>query len=159
LAHCSACRSQQHHTTAYIAARGECGSEETEADAHASQSVASKSNVAAEVVFDGSALSWKKPGFVPGVDDAGPLTLPRSSANNIMFRNESDAEARLVIDMHPRLDDNGEPVGPEQVCTALTEDGGVQFLTLVFGQPSFALEDGYLFTVPGSDASLEVVVP
>lgn len=150
---------EPHHTTAFIASRGECGGEETEADEHASQTVAGKSNVAAEVVFDGSALTWEVPGFVEGVDDAGPLTLPRSSPNNVMFRNESDEPARLVIAMHPRLDDSDQPTGPEQICSALVEEGAVQFLTLEFAQPSFAVEDGYAFTVPGSDATLDVVVP
>lgn len=150
---------EEHHTTAYIAERGECGAEETEADEHASQTVAGKSNVSAEVVFDGSALTFEYPGFVPGLDDAGPLTLPRSNPNNVMFRNESGGEARLVIDMHPRLDDQGTPTGPERICSALVKEGGVQFLTLLFDLPSFAVEDGYAFTVPGSDASLDVVVP
>ena len=150
---------EEHHTTAYIAERGECGTEETEADEHASQTVAGKSNVAAEVVFDGSSLEWKVPGFIEGVDGVGALTLPRSNPNNVMFRNESDGEARLVIDMHPRLGDDGNPTGPERICTALTKEGGVQFLTLVFDLPSFAVEEGYAFTVPGSDATLDVVVP
>lgn len=151
---------EEHHTTAYIAERGECGAEETEADEHASQTVAGKSNVAAEVIYDGSTLHWEVSGFVPGVDDSGPLVLPRSNPNNVMFRNESDGEARLVIDMFPREVD-GEAVGPARICTALTKEGGVQFLTLKFDLPSFAVNDGegYTFTVPGSDASLEVVVP
>ena len=36
---------EEHHTTGYIAEQGECGAEETEADEHASQTVAGKSNV------------------------------------------------------------------------------------------------------------------
>lgn len=151
---------EEHHTTAYYAQRGECGAEEISADEHASQTVAGKSNVAAEVIFDGSSLRWESPGFVSGVDAAGVLTLPRSNPNNVMFRNESGSDARLVIEMNPRLDDNGEPTGPERICTAMTNaDGGVQFLTLIFDLPSFAVEDGYAFTVPGTDATLDVVVP
>ncbi len=149
---------EEHHTTGYIAERGECGTEETEADEHASQTVAGKSNVAAEVTFDGSSLQWTAPGFVPGVD-VGPLTLPRSNPSNVMFRNDSADEARLVIDMHPRLDEDGNPTGPERICTALVKEGGVQFLTLKFDLPSFAVEDGYAFTVPGTDVTLDVVVP
>ena len=42
-----------HHTPGDIAEENECGPEETEADELASQSVAGKSNVAAEVIFDG----------------------------------------------------------------------------------------------------------
>jgi hypothetical protein len=41
----------------------------------------------------------------------------------------------------------------------LVEEGGQQLLTVVFERPSYAVEDGYAFTVPGTDASLEVVVP
>jgi hypothetical protein len=148
-----------HKTTAYYAARGECGAEEISADDYASQTVAGKSNVAAEVIFDGTNLTWTAPGFVPGIDDAAPLTLPRSNPNNVLFRNESSSAARLVIGMNPRLDDDGQPTGPERICTALTEEGGVQFLTLIFDLPSFATDGGYEFSVPGSDATLEVVVP
>ncbi len=151
---------EPHHTTGYIAQRGECGAEETEADKHASQTVAGKSNVAAEVTYDGSTLTWKAPGYAPAVDGAGPLTLPRSNPNNVMFRNESDGPARLVIAMYPRIVD-GTPAGPDTICTALTDDGGVQFLTLKFALPGYAVNDGngYAFTVAGSDATLDVVVP
>jgi hypothetical protein len=150
---------EEHHTTSYLAERGECGAEETEADSHASQTVAGKSNVAAEVVFDGTALAYEYPGFVPGLEGDNALTLPRSNPSNVMFRNESDGDARLVIDMHPRVDDQGNPTGPERICSALVEEDGVQFLTLEFDLPSFAVEGGYVFTVPGSDATLDVVVP
>ncbi|NNE11031.1 MAG: hypothetical protein HKN41_02175 [Ilumatobacter sp.] len=146
---------EEHHSTAYIAEENECGTEETEADENASQSVASKSNLAAEVTFDGSTLTADVPGF-DGDFDA--LTLPRSNPNNVMFRNDSDHHARLVIELHP--DNGGEPeVGPSRICTALVEEGGAQLLTLEFDRPSIAVENGYAFTVPGSDAELEVVVP
>ncbi len=77
-----------------------------------------------------------------------------------MFRNESDGPARLVIAMYPRIVD-GTPAGPDTICTALTDDGGVQFLTLKFALPGYAVNDGngYAFTVAGSDATLDVVVP
>ncbi len=147
---------EPHHSTAYIAEENECGTEATEADENASQSVAAKSNLAAEVTYDGAALTADVTGYNGEVDS---VTLPRSNPNNIMFRNESGGEARLVIEMHPALDDQDEPVGPERVCTALVEEGGAQLLTLVFPRPSFAVEDGYAFTVAGADATLEVVVP
>jgi hypothetical protein len=148
-----------HHTTAYYAERGECGAEEISADEHASQTVAGKSNVAAEVIYDGTTLRWVSPGFVEGLESARPLTLPRSNPNNVMFRNESGEEARLVINMNPRVDDDGNLTGPERICTSLVKENGVQFLTLVFGLPSFAVDEPYAFSVPGSDAALEVVVP
>ena len=53
------------------------------------------------------------------------LTLPRSNPSNVMFRNESGEHARLVIELHPAVDADGVPLGPERLCTALVEDGGV----------------------------------
>jgi hypothetical protein len=145
-----------HHTMADIAEEDECGAEETEADDLASQTVAAKSNVAAEVFYDGSSLTYELSGRSTS---SAALTLPRSNPNHIMFHNESDGPARLVIEMHPRLDDDDLPLGPERLCTPLAEEGAVQFLTVHFALPSFAVEEGYEFVVPGSDASLEVVVP
>jgi hypothetical protein len=145
-----------HHTPGDIAEENECGAEETEADDLASQSVASKANIAAELTFDGSDLTYDLPGY--DGQSAG-LTVPRSTPTNIMFHNDGDDDARLVIEMHPRLDDDGNPTGPERICTALGEPGSTQFLTLEFTMPSSAVEGGYEFTVPGTDATLPVVVP
>lgn len=145
-----------HETPGDIAEEGECGPEETEADENASQTVATKANVAAEIIFDGSSLTFDLPGY-DGYSSA--LTLPRSNPTNILFRNESNDTVRLAIEMHPRVDENGQPLGPERMCTPLGEPDSTQFLTLYFQLPSYAVEGGYAFTVPGTDASLEVVVP
>ena len=81
----------------------------------------------------------------------------------MLFRNESDEHARLVIELHPETDADGVPLGPERICTSLVEEGGVQLLTVEFDRPSFAVEaeigEGYAFTVAGSDVELGVVVP
>ena len=145
-----------HHTPGDIAEENECGPEETEADELASQNVAAMANVAAELTFDGSRLTYNLPGY-DGTSTG--LTIPRSTPTNVMFHNDADHDARLVIEMHPRLDDNGQPTGPERICTALGEPGSTQFLTLEFALPSYAVEGGYAFTVPGTDATLPVVVP
>lgn len=145
-----------HHTPGDIAEENECGPEPTAADELASQSVASKANVAAELTFDGTRLTYDLPGY--DGKSAG-LTIPRSTPTNVMFHNDADDDARLVIEMHPRLDDDGRPTGPERICTPLGEPGSTQFLTLEFALPSTAVEGGYEFTVPGSDATLPVVVP
>ena len=147
---------EEHHSTAYIAEHDECGTQETEADENASQTVAGKSNLAAEVTFDGTGLTADVPGF-DGDFDA--LTLPRANPNNVMFRNESDHDARLVIELHSDIEEGEPEAGPSRICTALVEEGGAQLLTIEFDRPSVAVENGYAFTVPGSDAELEVVVP
>ncbi len=147
---------EPHHSTAYIAEHDECGTEETEADERASQTVAGKSNVAAELIFDGDRLEVDATGFDSSFDK---LTLQRANPTNVLFRNESADHARLVVELHPAVGDDGLPVGPERVCTALVEEGGVQLVTLYFDRPSFALDEPYTASVPGSDAVLEVVVP
>lgn len=146
-----------HETPGDLAAANECGTEETEADEKYSQTVASKSSVAADITFDGAGLVADLPGF--DGDFERRLTLPRSNPNHILFHNESDHEARLVIELQPTVDDDGVAAGPERVCTALVESGGSQFLTVIFQRPSFAVDEPFAFTVAGSDARLEVVVP
>lgn len=150
---------EPHETPGDMAQHGQCGPEHTHADDRASQKVAAKSSVAAELTFDGAALVINADGQGPAYDT---LTLPRSNPNNILFHNEADHDARLVVDLHPAEGPDGEPTGPEQVCTTLVEPGGTQFLTVVFDRPSFVLaadDASYMFTVPGTDAAIEVVVP
>lgn len=144
----------RHETTGAIAEDGDCGADETEADEHASQSVAAKASVAATVTLTADErLTFTEPGIDAGTST---LTLPRSNANNVLFRNESDEHRRLSIDTA------GASAVPDKrvMCTALVEEGGVQLLTVMFAKPSFAAEIGYQFTVPGVDeAVLDVVVP
>ncbi len=145
-----------HHTPGDLAEENHCTDEETEADENASQTVASKSSVAAELTLENGALTADVPGFDGNFAE---LTILRSSPSNIMFHNESDRPARLVIDLHPAVDDNGLALGPERLCTALVEEGGTQLLTVVVERPSISVEEGFSFYVPGSDAKLDVVVP
>ncbi|HSH11213.1 MAG TPA: hypothetical protein VLA10_05455 [Ilumatobacter sp.] len=147
---------EEHHTTGALAEENHCTAEETEADENASQSVAAKSNLAAELTLENGALTVDVPGFDGNFDE---LTIVRSNPSNIMFHNESNEPARLVFDLHPAVDDNGVPLGPERVCTALVEEGGTQLLTVVVHRPSITVEEGFRFYVPGSDAALAVVVP
>lgn len=141
-------------TTADLAERGRCGTEASEADEKFSQTVGAKSSAAATLVLgdDGSLLAE-----MPG--DLAPsrrLTLPRSNDNNVLFRNESSQARRLVIDTGPQ-----GPDGQNRVfCTALVEPGGVQVLTLEIAKPTYAVDGGHQFVVPGVDtAVVELTVP
>jgi hypothetical protein len=140
-------------TTAALAERGRCGVEPSEADKKASQTVAAKSNQAATVTLTAQGtLNVAVPGFN---QSASRVTLPRSNPNNVLFRNDSDHERRLVIDIGPFGD-----MESKTLCTALVEPGAVQLLTVLFDKPSFAVDGGHQFRVPGVDtAVLEVVVP
>lgn len=148
---------EEHHTTAYYAEEGKCGSDEISADEHASQTVAGKAAIAAEVRLAEGGLTYT----FPGIDlvRSESIQLPRSSAVNILFRNETAEPRRLVAEMAPEVEGS-----PAKICSQLVEEGGVQLLTLIYPVPSFdpALEanGGYSFHVPGVDtARLEVVVP
>ncbi|CAN5560516.1 hypothetical protein BH23ACT3_BH23ACT3_05460 [soil metagenome] len=141
-------------TTADLAERGRCGVDESEADERASQTLAGKTNLAAELTLDTAGrLLADVPGFT---ESATRLTLPRSNPNNVVFRNDSDHERRLVIDIGPSGDDESRTL-----CTALVGPGGVQFLTVIFDKPTFAVaDDAHQFFVPGVEtAVLEVSVP
>jgi len=147
----------EHETTAYIAAKDECGAEKTYADKHASQTVAGKAGNAEVRLTAAGTLVHRKPG--DETDRSSALQLPRSNANNLLFRNDSDEERRLVIDLAPDYEGS-----PPRICTTLVDPGGVQLITVNFAVPSFAPEitdiGGYRFYVPGvSSAELEVVVP
>jgi hypothetical protein len=141
----------EHETLADLAQTGNCGAEEAEPDERASQTVASKASLAAEIILEGETLTYD----VAGHNGGSVLTLPRANPNNVIFRNRGDEERRLFIALDPNLES-----GPTALCTALVEPGGSQFLTIYFASPSFAVEGGYRFEVPGVDgAELPVVVP
>ena len=94
---------------------------------------------------------------MPGYDGgSATLNLPTSTANNMLFHNESAELRRLSIDTAGAAAAEDRHV----VCTALVEEGGMQMLTVRFDKPGFAAENAYQFTVPGVDgAVLPVVVP
>ena len=152
---------KEHETTEGLHEEGEdiCSSpEEFEADEKASQSVAARANVAADITLTESGeLSLNVPGPLEEGSDA--LTLPRSNPNNIIFVNDSDEDRRLSVDLGTQPGEDGEEV-PHLVCTTLVEPGGSQNITLVVGAPSIVAPDGYFFFVPGVEsARLELIVP
>jgi hypothetical protein len=155
-----------HETTGDLADEGDCATpDETEADDNASQNVAAKANVTAEIFLqsDGMLVARSE-----GVDEPRTtLDVVRNTPTNMLFHNESDEERRLVLDLGTRNEvdeETGDTIAdtpvPNQICTALTEDGGSQFLTFSISQPSSAAETPYRFVVPGVDgAEIEVIVP
>jgi hypothetical protein len=155
-----------HETTSQLAAEGECDvTEETEADEHASQNVAAKANVAAELFLrdDGTLVARNE-----GLDgEQSSMVVARNTPTNVLFHNESDEERRLVLDLGTRAEVDevtGDTIPdteiPNQMCTTLVDDGGSQFLSFSIAEPSVHAESPYRFVVPGVDgAELEVVVP
>jgi len=150
-----------HETTTALAESGECEEEgETHADEHASQTVAAKANIAAEVTLhaDGT-LSVRNQG-IDGEQDFAVVTA--ANPTNVRFINESDEPRRLVLNGGTRPEDPNDPESeqvPFQACTALAEESGSQFLTFTIYQSSVEAAEPMSFTVPGvEEAMVEVRV-
>jgi hypothetical protein len=149
-----------HETIEDVAAAGECGVEETEADENASQKVFDKANLFADIVLTDDEELVATALDVPGETDT--LTFQRSNETNVLFHNDSEEERRLVLEYVDRVEDDEagefEEVPVEQ-CTALVEEGGTQLLTFSIDLPS-QVYGTYQFVVPGVDGeAIEVVVP
>ena len=154
-----------HETTDDLAAEGGCdNAEETAVDEHASQTVADKANITADVTLreDGTLVAHNL--GVTGDQDF--VVVTRSNPTNVRFHNESSEERRLVLDLgtRPELDEEGEEIAdtemPHQQCTQLVEEGGSQLMTFTIPTPSSVADSPYSFFVPGVEsARLEVVVP
>jgi len=146
-----------------------------EADEKASETVANKSGTYQVLLNESGTLDFD----VPGPKEAGAvgMVIPRSNATNVIFRNNSDEDRRLSLDLGTQtveIEEGGETEEVEarhQICTTLIEPGGAQLLTVKAGEPSFAYDgeenpngpdgaDGFWFFVPGVEsATLEVIVP
>ena len=135
-----------HETTDDLASLGECDTpDETEADENASQSLADKASIAGE---------------------QGTFVVTRANPTNIRFVNDSSEDRRLVLDLgsKPALDADGNAIEgtrvPNQICTALVEDGGSQFLSFSIPVASEYSDQPYRFMVPGVEgAEVAVEVP
>jgi hypothetical protein len=141
-------------------AEGNCGDGESEADERASQSLASKSNLAATVILEDGKLRAEVIGVI------GPqqiITLARSNPVGIRFNNLDEEPHRLLADLGYEVANPGTDIEskiPLQVCTQAARSDGSQFLTLSPPRPSAASDTPYTLTVPGVDgASIEIVVP
>ena len=146
-----------------------------EADEDVSQTVANKSGAYQVFLSESGELTFDVPG--PIELGASGMVIPRSNPTNIIFRNQSNEDRRLSLDLGTQLveiEEGGETVeveAPNQLCTTLIEPGGAQLVTVNARVPSFANsgienpngppgEDGFWFFVPGVDtAHLELIVP
>ena len=154
----------EHETVDELSEEGICESpDEFEADENASQTVSASANVAATITLRPDGL-FSVSVVGPAPEGAVALTLPRSTPTNIIFRNESDHERRLSLDLGTEFveGEGGEEEEeiPFQTCTTLVEEDGEQLLTFSIPVPSEAVPGGYHFFVPGVESAvLEVVVP
>ena len=133
----------------------ECGPEKSKyGDKLALESVSGKSSIIATIEYvDGTLVA-----NVQGVN--GPqesVTIPRSNPSNILFRNKTEGEFRLVAHLGERAVTDGV-VEKVELCTQLIPEGAEQFLTLTIPKP--AIDKPYTLEIAGVDGqSIEVVVP
>lgn len=149
-----------HETWAGFAEQGQClQPEEVAADEHASQTVANKSNLMADVTLTkGGELEARTIGQ-SGVQN--PVTFMKSNPSNVLFHNDSDAPRRLMLDLGTRPGASADAPGVAfQYCTAMVEPGGSQLMTFVIPASNVPTGTSYAFVVPGLDGPrVEVVVP
>ena len=92
-----------HETIEDVAAAGECGPEEIEADDNASQTVVGQGQPVRRAHPRPTTASWSPPQLdVPG--ETSTLTFQRSNPTNVLFVNESDEERRLVLEYQVRVE-------------------------------------------------------
>ena len=153
--------------------------EKFEIDEGASQTVSTKSTTYTISLTALGDLEFDVPG--PVDEGAEAISLRRSNATNIVFRNDSGEARRLTLDLgrapeaeaaneaeaapedgHGADESHGDKSDRNLTCTSLVEEGGAQLITVKFDEPSFAYADdaeAYRFYVPGTEAEIDVVVP
>ena len=134
----------------------ECGPEESKYfDKLKEETLSLRSSVSATIIYqDGELIA-----NIQGLNKPQKsITVPRSNATNIIFRNATEGEFRLVVDLgKPKTED--EDKHHDGDCTQLIETGGEQSLTLNFPKSSSADNHYKLFIAGAEDKQIEVVVP
>lgn len=134
----------------------ECGEEEGKHyDHEANNTVSLRSAVLATVFVEDGKIWAEMIGLKTKLDT---ITVPRSNATNILFRNLDDEEHRLVANLGTQVvAETGvkEKIG---TCTQLTGKNQEQVLTVNIPKPT-SDEQSYSFTVPGAEGEIKVVVP
>lgn len=139
----------------FSAEHRECGADKGEFfDKHANNSVALKSSVLATVTVEGGKVYAQIVGLKDKVDT---ITIPRSNATSILFRNLDSTEHRMVIHLGEQKVAETGVVEKVENCTQLTGKGQENVLTVKIGKPSIAQD--YSITVPEIEGEIKVVVP
>ncbi len=125
-----------------------------EADDNASQDVAAKSSVFANVYLNSDGTLVAQPNGYDGAAKS-ELSVPRGAQVRLLFHNGSGTERRLTA----RLGTFG--TGAEAlVCTTIVHDGQEAFLEFKVAKSNAASSTPLVLAVPGVDGqSIQIVVP
>lgn len=139
----------------------ECGPEKSKYfDIGKQGTLSLRSSVAAIVTYENGELIAK----LQGIDTQyKTLTIARSNPTNIIFRNDTEGEYRLVVDLgKPKITDTDADAtkNAEHLdCTQLVETGSEQSLTLNFAKPSSSENSYKLYIAGAEEKQIELVVP
>lgn len=140
----------------YDASHRECGEGKSKYyDRHANNTVSLRSAVTATIFVKDGKVYAEAIGMTKKVDT---ITIPRSNATSVMFRNLDQKQHRLVVNLgSAKVADTGvvEKVG---TCTQLTGKNQEQVMTLTIPKPATETEP-FSFTVPGATGKIKLVVP
>jgi hypothetical protein len=140
----------------FAAVHRECGAEKSKYyDKHANNTVSLRSAVAATILVENGELYAQMIGLQTKLDI---ISIPRSNATSVLFRNLDDTDYRLVVNLGSTT--VGETGVKEKVgtCTQLTGKNQEQVMTLKISKPALA-DEPYSFTVPGVNGQIKLVVP
>ena len=140
----------------YAASHRECGEEASEHyDHHANNTVSLRSGVTATVfVRDGKVVAQ----LIGMPKDVDTITIPRSNATSILFRNLDTEDHRLVANLGEVKVGTTDVMEKVGTCTQLTGENQEQVLTVNIPKPSDPAKP-YTLTVPGAEGEIKVVVP
>jgi hypothetical protein len=140
----------------YDASHRECGEEKSKYyDHHANNTVSMRSAVTATIFVKDGKVYAEAIGLTTKVDT---ITIPRSNATSVMFRNLDEKDYRLVVNLgSAKVAETGvvEKLG---TCTQLTGKNQEQVMTLTIPKPATEAEP-FSFTVPGAAGEIKLVVP
>jgi predicted membrane protein len=140
----------------YSISHRECGKEAGEHyDHEPNGSVSLRSAVVATIFVENGKIRAQEVGLKRDVET---ITIPRSNATNILFRNLDTEEYRLVATLGKVKVGTTDVMEEVGTCTQLTGKNEEQVLTVNIPKPSNP-EEPYTLTVPGVTGEIKVVVP
>ena len=140
----------------YDASHRECGEEESEHYDHlANNTVSLRSAVTATIFVKDGKVYAEAIGMTKKVDT---ITIPRSNATSVMFRNLDEEQHRLVVNLGSAKVGTTGVVEKVGTCSQLAGKNQEQVMTLTIPKPATATEP-YSFTVPGATGEIKLVVP
>lgn len=140
----------------YSISHRECGEEAGEHyDHEPNGSVSLRSGVVATIFVEDGKIRAQEVGIKR---DVQAITIPRSNATTILFRNLDSEEHRLVANLGEAKVGTTDVMEKVGTCTQLTGKNEEQALTVTIPKPSNP-EAPYTLTVPGATGEIKVVVP